>query len=83
QLGSALGVALVSSVLSIVGPLSVGLHGVVQPNLTAYHAAFLTSALLVLIAACIALTIHDRDAAATMRRASSKEVVEQPVIVEM
>jgi hypothetical protein len=42
----------------------------VQPNLAAYHAAFLAAAVLALIGACKALTISDRDAAATMKRKS-------------
>ena len=68
QLGSALGVALASTVLGLVGPVVAGAHGSVQPNITAYHAAFLTAAVLALIAAGTALFIHDRDAAATMQR---------------
>jgi MFS family permease len=71
QLGAALGIAVVGTVLSIVGPVIVNAHTPAQPNLAAYHAAFLTSAALALIAAGIALFIHDRDAAATMRRKGS------------
>jgi EmrB/QacA subfamily drug resistance transporter len=71
QLGAALGIAVVGTVLSIVGPVIVHAHTPAQPNLAAYHAAFLTSAALALIAAGIALFIHDRDAAATMRRKGS------------
>lgn len=83
RVGAALGIALLSTVLSIIGPVSLGARGTAQPNLAAYHAAFLASAALALIAACIALTIHDRDAAATMRKGSPKETPEQPVIIEM
>ncbi len=72
QLGSALGIAVVGTVLSIVGPVIVGAHGALRPNVTAYHAAFLTSAALALIAAGIALFIHDRDAASTMRPRHAK-----------
>lgn len=68
QLGAAFGVAVLSAVLGIVGPTYRSATGVVQPNLTAYHAAFLTAAGLALIAACIALTVHDSDAAVTMQR---------------
>jgi hypothetical protein len=64
QLGSALGVAVIGGVLSIVG---LNTTGTAQPDLTAYHAAFLAAAALALIAACIALGISDRDAAPTMR----------------
>jgi EmrB/QacA subfamily drug resistance transporter len=70
QLGAALGVAVMGTVLGIVGVTTLGTTGVVQPNLTAYHAAFLAAAALALIGACIALTISDRDAAATMKRKS-------------
>lgn len=68
QLGAAFGVAVLSSVLSIVGPTSRSVTGTVQPNLAAYHAAFLTAAGFALIGACIALTVHDSDAAVTMQR---------------
>src|SRR2546421_10083514 len=70
QLGAALGVAILGSVLSIIGPTTLSASGTVEPNLFAYHAAFLAAAVLALIAACIALTISDRDAAVTMRRKS-------------
>lgn len=75
QIGSALGVALVNSILKVVGPVSVNAHGIVQPNLAAYRAAFLTSAIVALIGAAIALFIHDKDAAATMRRKPRAEDV--------
>jgi EmrB/QacA subfamily drug resistance transporter len=68
QLGAAIGVAVLGSVLSIIGPTTLSATGTIQPNLAAYHAAFLAAAVLALIAACIALTISDRDAAITMRR---------------
>jgi EmrB/QacA subfamily drug resistance transporter len=68
QIGSALGVAILSSVLNAVGTTIQGADGVVVPNLWAYHAAFLTSAALILVAVGFALIIQDRDAAATMIR---------------
>lgn len=77
QLGAALGIAFVGTMLSLVGPV-LGGHGTPQPNLAAYHAAFLTSAALVLIAACTALFIHDSDAAATMKM-RRKKPVEKPM----
>jgi EmrB/QacA subfamily drug resistance transporter len=83
QLGAGLGVAVVGSVLNIVGPTLVSARGTVVPNVNAYHVAFLASAALALIAACIALTVHDRDAAATMQRHESEdssEVTEMPVV---
>jgi len=70
QLGAALGVAVLGTVLSTLGATTVSSTGVVQPNLAAYHAAFLAAAVLALIGACIALAISDRDAAVTMRRKS-------------
>lgn len=51
-----------------IGPVQLSAHNGSVPNLTAYHAAFLAAAALELIAAAFALTVHDRDAAATMRR---------------
>lgn len=68
QVGASLGVALLSSVISAVGLTQLSASGTIVPNLTAYHAAFIASAVLALLAACIGLTVRDRDAAATMRR---------------
>jgi EmrB/QacA subfamily drug resistance transporter len=86
QLGSALGVAVLSSVLGIVGPTSLNASGAVVPNVTAYHAAFFAAAALALTAAGIALTIRDRDAASTMKRqkphADHEEMVEPVSSVE-
>jgi EmrB/QacA subfamily drug resistance transporter len=86
QLGSALGVAVLSSVLGIVGPTYLSATGTVVPNVTAYHTAFLAAAALALLAACIALTVHDRDAAATMKRQDThveqEETLEQMPSVE-
>ena len=81
QLGAALGVAILGSVLSIFGPTSLSASGSVEPNLVAYHAAFLAAAVLALIAACIALTVSDRDAAVTMSRKS--KTVEQEEMPEL
>ncbi len=81
QLGSAFGVAVLSSVLSAIGPFQVSAGGTPVPHLIAYHAAFLAAAALEIIAATIALTIHDRDAAATMgmqgRRTERENKTEQ------
>jgi len=68
MLGAAIGVAVLGSVLSVIGSTTLSATGTIQPNLAAYHAAFLAAAVLAFIAACIALTISDRDAAVTMRR---------------
>ncbi|MGZ3629707.1 MAG: MDR family MFS transporter [Ktedonobacteraceae bacterium] len=82
QLGAALGVAILGSVLSIIGTTTLSVTGTVEPNLLAYHAAFLAAAVLTLIAACIALAVSDKDAAVTMRRKSSAiESDEKPELV--
>ncbi len=82
QLGAALGVAILGSVLSIIGTTTLSATGTVEPNLLAYHAAFLAAAVLTLIAACIALAVSDKDAAVTMRRKSSSiESDEMPELV--
>ena len=77
QLGAALGVAVLGSVLSMVGTTYLSPTGAVQPNLAAYLAAFLAAAGLALIGACIALAIHDEDAASTMGRRTRN--IEQPI----
>ena len=68
QVGSSFGVALISGVMSFVGITQVSASGAVVPNLTAYHAAFVASAVLALIGACFGLAVRDSDAASTMRR---------------
>ncbi|MGH2497818.1 MAG: MDR family MFS transporter [Ktedonobacteraceae bacterium] len=72
QVGSSLGVALTSSVISIAGMTQLSSSGTVIPNLTAYHAAFVASAVLALIGACIGLMVRDSDAAATMVRKAKR-----------
>jgi len=74
QLGSAVGVAILTTVLALVGTEHVvGGHAV--PDLAGYHAAFLTAAGLALIGSLVALTVHDADAAATMVRRGSRATV--------
>jgi EmrB/QacA subfamily drug resistance transporter len=82
QIGASLGVALLSSVISIAGLTQVSASGTVVPNFTAYHAAFIAAAVLAVVAACIALTLHDSDAAATMQRRVKQHVQEPTVEVE-
>ncbi|GHO46831.1 DHA2 family efflux MFS transporter permease subunit [Ktedonospora formicarum] len=79
QVGASLGVALISSIISIVGMTTLDAHGVAQPNLNAYHAAFITSAILIIIATGISLLIRDSEAAATMRKSPLKE---QPTSID-
>jgi EmrB/QacA subfamily drug resistance transporter len=85
QLGSALGVALLSTVLALVGPIRIDAAGASHPNLTAYHVAFLVSACLAIVAALIALDVPDRDAANTMRprRSRRAEQAQEPLVVDI
>ncbi|MFF4768754.1 MDR family MFS transporter [Streptomyces sp. NPDC001255] len=67
QLGGAVGVALVSTVLAAVGPSQENAaHATVR--LSGYHAAFLVAAATAVLALALAVTIHDADAASTMKR---------------
>jgi EmrB/QacA subfamily drug resistance transporter len=68
QVGAAIGVAVLSTVISAVGVVH-SVHGRVEPNARAYHLAFLTAAAIALVAAVVAaLTIDDTAAAPSMRR---------------
>jgi EmrB/QacA subfamily drug resistance transporter len=67
QLGSAVGVALLSTVIAAVGPVRV-VDGHVSPHLAAYHVAFLVAAAVALLGGICALTVNDADAANTMVR---------------
>jgi EmrB/QacA subfamily drug resistance transporter len=67
QVGSATGVAILSTVLIGVGSTQAS-GGSSAPDMTAYHLAFFTAALFALIAAGFSLTIHDSDAAETIVR---------------
>ncbi|MBV9713512.1 MAG: DHA2 family efflux MFS transporter permease subunit [Ktedonobacteraceae bacterium] len=80
QIGASLGVALLSSVISAVGMTQLNANGTVTPNISAYHAAFIASAVLAITAACIGLTVRDSDAAATMRR-RVKQDEQRPALV--
>lgn len=81
QLGIAFGIAVMSTVLSIVGLTRPGTTGAPVPDLTAYHVAFAVAAVLVLIGVVIALKVQDKDALATMQRESGRldEIAETPV----
>jgi EmrB/QacA subfamily drug resistance transporter len=67
QLGGAVGVAFLTTILAAVGPTRTA-FGHTVPHLTAYHAAFLAAAAVALLAVVAALTVSDTDAAATMVR---------------
>jgi EmrB/QacA subfamily drug resistance transporter len=77
QMGSALGVAVLSTVIAAVGVTRVQ-SGHLVPNLTAYHVAFLTAAAVALVAAARSRSIDDAAAAPTMRpRRRAVEAVER------
>jgi EmrB/QacA subfamily drug resistance transporter len=67
QVGSAVGVAILSTVLIGVGSTQAA-GGSTHANMRAYHLAFAAAAGFAVVAACFALTIHDSDAAETMVR---------------
>jgi EmrB/QacA subfamily drug resistance transporter len=81
QLGSAVGVALLATVLALVGTTHV-VAGRVTADLAGYHAAFLVAAGVALVGAAVALTIKDVDAAATMVRRRKSKPEPSPVSVE-
>ena len=65
QLGGAVGVAVLTTVIVLIGPVHrVGGHEVA--NLTAYRVAFLAAAAVCLCAVACSLSIHDADAASTI-----------------
>ena len=66
QMSSALGVALLATVLSTLLP-EPGSASFVAGEVDAFHGAFITAACLAFIGSLVALTIHDSDAAQTMR----------------
>jgi EmrB/QacA subfamily drug resistance transporter len=65
QVGSATGVAILSTVLIGVGSATAS-SGVLKPDITAYHLAFLASAVFALVGVVFSLMIHDSDAAETI-----------------
>lgn len=75
QLGGAVGVAILSTVISAVGVVHlVGGHH--EPNATAYHAAFLTAAAIEALALLLVIRVSDKEAAPSMRRMDSELVPE-------
>jgi EmrB/QacA subfamily drug resistance transporter len=69
QLGAALGVAVLGTVLAAFGLSGHAAAPGAAHDLTPYHVAFLVAAVPALVGVLIALTIRDRDAASTMRPA--------------
>jgi EmrB/QacA subfamily drug resistance transporter len=72
QLGGAVGVAILSTIISAVGVVHETSNGA-QPNAAAYHWAFLAASLVALAAAFVAQQVDDKEAAPTMRRAPKPE----------
>jgi len=70
QLGGAIGVAILSTVISAVGVVHV-VDGHHEPNATAYHAAFLTAAAIEALALLLVIRVSDKEAAPSMRRMES------------
>jgi MFS family permease len=81
QVGGALGIATLSSVLAWVGATQV-VNGVMEPNLDGYRLAYVASALFAAIGGFFALRVPDADAAATMvvtpRRKRPSRIQRQP-----
>lgn len=74
QLGGAIGVAVLTTVLAALHPLHV-IGGHASANLGAYHGTFLTAAAVAVLAAgCAAVLVRDADASSTMtgRHADSR-----------
>jgi EmrB/QacA subfamily drug resistance transporter len=77
QVGSAIGVAVLSTVLIGVGSTQ-SAGGISHPNLRAYHLAFVAAAAFILVATGFSLTIHDSDAAETMVRRTRRPKIPVP-----
>jgi MFS family permease len=67
QLGGAVGVAVLTTVIVLVGPVHL-VNGHEVANLTAYRVAFLTAAAICLAGVACSLSIRDADAAGTIPR---------------
>ena len=65
QLGGAVGVAILTTVITALRPMHV-VAGRTVANLHAYHVGFLVAAGVALLAALAATTVHDGDASSTM-----------------
>ncbi len=62
QVGLAFGIAVMSTLLSVVGLTHPGVAGVPVPNLISYHMAFVAAAVLVLISVSFAFKVRDKEA---------------------
>jgi EmrB/QacA subfamily drug resistance transporter len=65
QLGGAIGVAIFTTAIVAVGPVT-EVAGHVTPDLAAYHVAFMIAAAVSLVGVAVALRIRDADAVSTM-----------------
>jgi EmrB/QacA subfamily drug resistance transporter len=81
QLGGAVGVALLSTVVAATGPVT-DRAGRSVANLSAYHDGFLAAAGVALLAITVALSVRDCDAAATMVRRGRKSQPRRPRLRE-
>jgi EmrB/QacA subfamily drug resistance transporter len=82
QMGAAIGVALLGTVLSVMGPFRTTADGLREPNLAAYHTAFFVAAGLALLGAAMAMFVPDKDAEVTMRRGRMRPPVEEPALAD-
>ncbi len=80
QLGGAVGVALLTTVLAAAGPTRLA-AGHVTANLSAYHYGFLAAAAAAVAAIAVALTVRDADAAATMVPHRAGNRTDEPKLV--
>jgi hypothetical protein len=78
QLGGAVGVAILSTVISAVGVLH-AVNGHRVPNATAYHAAFLVAAGIESLALLLVIRVSDKDAAPSMRRQTEPQRIPETV----
>ena len=72
QLGGAVGVAVLTTVIVLAGPVHLA-AGHEVANLTAYRVAFLAAAAICLAAVAFSLSIRDADAAGTIPRRGGRE----------
>jgi EmrB/QacA subfamily drug resistance transporter len=79
QLGGAIGVAVLSTVISAVGVTHV-VNGHPRPYATAYHWAFLAAAFMALLAACFTIAVDDKAAAPTMRKKPTAQETTEPAL---
>jgi EmrB/QacA subfamily drug resistance transporter len=82
QLGSAMGVAVLGSVLAAVGTVNVSPSGTATPNYDAYHWGFIVAAGIALLGIVFALLIKDSDAASTMTSDKRGENAPVPVLAD-